>query len=216
MPALFAGKRCIPASELLDHLKAHPALRPLLRGSETLEYGAHLVPEGGLHSMPAQYAGEGWLLVGDALRTCVNTGFTVRGMDMALIGAQAAAQTLILACQHGAPQNLFTQYHQEIERSLLWDVLQRYRHVPAAAAPRLVSPLACADGRYLPRTLAAGRAPRPAAAPDSLASSSPSRPAPSGRRSCQELTMSVARNVWRPPTARILFRPLADEEASNC
>ena len=81
--------------------------------------------------MPAQYAGEGWLLVGDVLRTCVNTGFTVRGMDMALIGAQAAAQTLIQACRHGAPQNLFAQYHQEIERSLLWDVLQRYRHVPA-------------------------------------------------------------------------------------
>jgi electron transfer flavoprotein-quinone oxidoreductase len=68
---------------------------------------AHLVPEGGLHSMPEQYAGEGWLLVGDALRTCINTGFTVRGMDMALIGAQAAAQTLIRACQQSAPQNCF-------------------------------------------------------------------------------------------------------------
>ncbi|SBL70385.1 oxidoreductase [Raoultella ornithinolytica] len=130
-PLSTLGKGAVPASELLDRLKSHPALRPLLQGSETLEYGAHLVPEGGLHSMPAQYAGEGWLLVGDALRTCVNTGFTVRGMDMALIGAQAAAQTLILACRHGEPQNLFTQYHQEIERSLLWDVLQRYRHVPA-------------------------------------------------------------------------------------
>ncbi|VDR25107.1 oxidoreductase [Raoultella terrigena] len=49
--------------------------------------------------MPARYAGDGWLLVGDALRTCINTGFTVRGMDMALIGAQAAAQTLIHACR---------------------------------------------------------------------------------------------------------------------
>lgn len=38
-------------------------------------------------SMPVQYAGNGWLLVGDALRSCVNTGISVRGMDMALTGA---------------------------------------------------------------------------------------------------------------------------------
>lgn len=130
-PLSSLGKSPIPAAKLLEHLKSHPTLRPLLRGSETLEYGAHLVPEGGLHSMPVQYAGEGWLLVGDTLRTCINTGFTVRGMDMALIGAQVAAQTLIRACQQSAPQNLFPQYHQDIERSLLWEVLQRYQHVPA-------------------------------------------------------------------------------------
>jgi electron transfer flavoprotein-quinone oxidoreductase len=51
-------------------------------------------------------------------------------MDMALIGAQAAAQTLIRACQQSAPQNCFHSI-QEIERSLLWEVLQRYQHVPA-------------------------------------------------------------------------------------
>lgn len=130
-PLSLLGKSPVPAAELLEHLKSHPALRPLLRGSETLEYGAHLVPEGGLHSMPVQYGGDGWLLVGDALRTCINTGFTVRGMDMALIGAQAAAQTLIRACQQSAPQNLFPQYHRDIERSVLWEVLQRYQHVPA-------------------------------------------------------------------------------------
>ncbi|EQA0821593.1 FAD-dependent oxidoreductase [Escherichia coli] len=71
------------------------------------------------------------LLVGDALRSCVNTGISVRGMDMALAGAQAAAQTLISACLHREPQNLFPLYHHNVERSLLWDVLQRYQHVPA-------------------------------------------------------------------------------------
>lgn len=70
--------------------------------------------------MPVQYAGNGWLLVGDALRSCVNTGISVRGMDMALTGAQAAAQTLISACQHREPQNLFPLYHHNVERSLLW------------------------------------------------------------------------------------------------
>lgn len=121
----------IPAVELLERLKMHPALHPLLKGSETLEYGAHLVPEGGLHNLPVQYAGEGWLLVGDALRSCVNTGFSVRGMDMALIGAQAASQTLINACLKCAPQNLFPAYHHAIQHSLLWEVMHRYRDMPA-------------------------------------------------------------------------------------
>lgn len=130
-PLASLAQSDIPAAELLERLKTHPALYPLLRGSETLEYGAHLVPEGGLHSLPVQYAGDGWLLVGDALRSCVNTGFSIRGMDMALIGAQAAAQTLINACRKREPQNLFPAYHQDIQHSLLWAVLQRYQDVPA-------------------------------------------------------------------------------------
>ncbi len=51
----------VPASELLARFKTHPAVRPLIKNTESLEYGAHLVPEGGLHSMPVQYAGNGWL-----------------------------------------------------------------------------------------------------------------------------------------------------------
>lgn len=41
----------VPASELLARFKTHPAVRPLIKNTESLEYGAHLVPEGGLHSM---------------------------------------------------------------------------------------------------------------------------------------------------------------------
>lgn len=130
-PLSSLAQNRVPASELLARFKTHPAVRPLIKNSETLEYGAHLVPEGGLRNMPVQFAGNGWLLVGDALRSCVNTGISVRGMDMAFIGAQAAAQTLISACQQREPQNLFPIYHHNVEHSLLWDVLQRYQHVPA-------------------------------------------------------------------------------------
>ncbi len=64
----------VPASELLTHLlKRIRQCARFIKNTESLEYGAHLVPEGGLHSMPVQYAGNGWLLVGDALRSCVNT-----------------------------------------------------------------------------------------------------------------------------------------------
>lgn len=118
------------ASALLAKLKNHPSIRPLVREAETLEYGAHLVPEGGLNSMPLQRAGEGWLLVGDTLRTCINTGVTIRGMDMAMLNAKAAAETLITHFQSpGKP--LHQLYDQHLARSALWQQLLRYRHVPA-------------------------------------------------------------------------------------
>lgn len=117
------------ASSLLAKLKNHPALRPLVRGAETVEYGAHLVPEGGLHSVPLQKAGDGWLLVGDCLRTCINTGLTVRGMDMAILSAKAAARTLIAHC-HQPVKPLHLRYDRALTQSALWHQLQRYRHVP--------------------------------------------------------------------------------------
>ncbi|WP_312628714.1 FAD-dependent oxidoreductase [Scandinavium sp.] len=117
------------ASSLLAKLKHHPTLRPLIRDAETLEYSAHLVPEGGMNSVPLQRAGEGWLLVGDTLRTCINTGVTVRGMDTAILSAQAAARTLAAHFQR-PDKPLQTLYDSELQRSALWQQLQRYRNVP--------------------------------------------------------------------------------------
>ncbi|MEA1064169.1 FAD-dependent oxidoreductase [Erwinia sp. HR93] len=118
------------AATLLGALKNHPSVRPLVHGAETLEYGAHLVPEGGLHALPARRAGAGWLLIGDALGTCINTGLTVRGMDMALLNAQAAAETVI-AHIRGPASSLPALYASALEGSPLWQQLRRYRHHPA-------------------------------------------------------------------------------------
>lgn len=117
------------ASTLLTQLKKHPTLRPLVRNAQTVEYGAHLVPEGGLYSMPLQRAGEGWLLIGDTLRTCINTGFTVRGMDMAMLNARAAANALVALFEQ-PEQPLQILYDRQLQQSALWQHLQRYREVP--------------------------------------------------------------------------------------
>lgn len=118
------------ASSLLAKLKLHPTIRPLIRGAETLEYAAHLVPEGGLNSVPLQRAGDGWLLVGDALRTCINTGVTVRGIDTAILSAAAASQALIAHVQQ-PDKPLQTLFDRALQRNALWPLLQRYRNVPA-------------------------------------------------------------------------------------
>ncbi|WP_297199464.1 FAD-dependent oxidoreductase [uncultured Pluralibacter sp.] len=118
------------AAKLLEMLKAHPVVRPLIHDAEVLEYGAHLVPEGGLRGLPSRRAGKGWLIIGDALGTCINTGLTIRGMDMAVLSARAAAEALIARMAEASP-SLPVLYEDALAQSLLWQHLRRYRHVPS-------------------------------------------------------------------------------------
>jgi len=83
-------------AEAMEGFLAHPAIAPFIRGGKLLEYGAHLVPEGGLAMMP-KLAGDGILVVGDAAGLAVNNGFAVRGMDLALGSGIAAAEAILEA-----------------------------------------------------------------------------------------------------------------------
>ncbi|MHB8933094.1 MAG: FAD-dependent oxidoreductase, partial [Bellilinea sp.] len=76
-------ERQLKPAEIFEDFLAHPMIAPLIKGGKLLEYGAHLVPEGGLAMMP-QLAADGLLLVGDAAGLGVNNGFVVRGMDLAI------------------------------------------------------------------------------------------------------------------------------------
>ena len=51
---------------LLQRLKLHRLVRPLLEGGEMIEWGAKTIPEGGYHALPARCSGDGLVIVGDA------------------------------------------------------------------------------------------------------------------------------------------------------
>ena len=89
-------ERQLKPAEIFEDFLAHPMIAPLIKGGKLLEYGAHLVPEGGLKMMPP-LAANGLLLVGDAAGFGANNGFVVRGMDLAIGSAVAAAETIIEA-----------------------------------------------------------------------------------------------------------------------
>lgn len=112
----------IALPQMLQQFKQHPAIRPLLKHSELCEYSAHLIPEGGLNSLSSLY-GPGYLQVGDAARFCIHTGHSVRGMDLAMLSAQAAAETLI------SGQEL-QHYPLRLQQSTLWRLMQQYRRLP--------------------------------------------------------------------------------------
>jgi electron transfer flavoprotein-quinone oxidoreductase len=78
------------ASEVFEHFLSHPFIAPYLEGGEVAEYGCHLVAEGGME-MVGEIAMDGLVVVGDAAGLTLNTGLTVRGMDLAVASAVAAA-----------------------------------------------------------------------------------------------------------------------------
>ncbi|HET6787660.1 MAG TPA: FAD-dependent monooxygenase, partial [Aquabacterium sp.] len=51
--------------QLLEQMKRHPSVAPLIQGGEMKEYCAHLIPEGGFFAIPKVY-GHGWMIVGDS------------------------------------------------------------------------------------------------------------------------------------------------------
>lgn len=94
-----AGRSLLQTAEALTD---HPAIGRYVDGAELVEYGAHLVYEGGYDTLP-QLSGDGWLVCGDAAGLCLNRGFTIRGMDYAIMSGLAAADTVVAAAEPGGP-----------------------------------------------------------------------------------------------------------------
>jgi len=97
--------------ELLQDLKEHPAVRPLISGGRTAEYSAHLVREDGWRGVPSRLTREGFLVTGEAAGFVLNLGYTVRGMDLALLSGVAAAEAVI------AGGDLEVGYRQALDRT---------------------------------------------------------------------------------------------------
>ena len=86
--------------EVLDAYKAHPSIARMIKGGEVVEYSAQTVHRGGFHLIPKLY-GDGYLVAGSAARLLLNNVMTLRGMDIAVASAAAAAQAVIAAKEQG-------------------------------------------------------------------------------------------------------------------
>jgi electron transfer flavoprotein-quinone oxidoreductase len=123
-------KNKVRSGDMLEEFLHHPMLVPLLKGGKTLEYGAHLVPEGGLGAMPKLYM-DGMLVLGDAAGLGVNNGFVVRGMDLAIGSAIAAAETVVEAkAKNDFSAGSLAGYAQKLERSYVMADMRTYARAP--------------------------------------------------------------------------------------
>lgn len=116
--------------QMLENVKNHPAIAPVIAGGKMVEYSAHLVPEGGLDMLP-RLAGNGVLLTGDAAGLCLNVGYTVRGMDMAIASGEAAAKAIIEAKSKGDFSTVgLAGYEAALKESFVLKDMELYKHMP--------------------------------------------------------------------------------------
>ncbi len=120
--------------ELLERLKQHPAVRPLLAGGEVLEYAAHAIPEGGYEAMPRLF-GNGVLIAGDA--AMMVNGLHREGSNLALTAGRLAGETVIEAKQRGDfSARTLARYEAKLWESFVLQDLAKYRHLPDLADRR--------------------------------------------------------------------------------
>src|SRR5579863_1397131 len=119
------------AYELLDQFKRHPAIAPLVRDSVTLEYSAHMIPEGGWAMLP-QLSRGGLLVVGDAAGFVFAAGIFLEGMNFAIASGLAAAATAQEAHSQGDfSSESMARYRQRLKKSFVLQDLKRFKRAPA-------------------------------------------------------------------------------------
>jgi electron transfer flavoprotein-quinone oxidoreductase len=124
--------------EVLEEFKNHPLVARLVRGGEIVEYAAQTVHRGGFHLIPRLY-GDGYVVVGSAARLLLNNMFTLRGMDVAVASAAAAAKAILEANSgRGQDPNRFALYMQYFKESSVYRDMETFQHTyPLLENPRL-------------------------------------------------------------------------------
>jgi len=124
----FRSARVSPY-QLLEELKQHPSVKPLIAGSEVKEYSAHLIPEGGYNAIPPVH-GDGWVICGDS-GGFVNAVHR-EGSNLAMTTGRLAAETIVALRDEGkayTASNL-KRYRKALEKSFVMKDLRKYRDVP--------------------------------------------------------------------------------------
>ena len=119
------------ATDVFDHFLTHQFIAPYLEGGEVIEYGCHLVAEGGL-DMIGEISMDGMIVVGDAAGLTLNTGLTVRGMDLAVASGVAAASGIAVALDQKDPSRLgLAGYREALLASYAGQDMKTYAKAPS-------------------------------------------------------------------------------------
>jgi electron transfer flavoprotein-quinone oxidoreductase len=121
-------KQKITPYQLLEQMKEHPSIKPLIEGGEMKEYTAHLIPEGGYNAVPKIY-GDGWLIVGDS-GMFVNAVHR-EGSNLAMTSGRMAAETVIALKAADKPftEKNLSVYRKNLDDSFVLKDLKKYRNL---------------------------------------------------------------------------------------
>ena len=119
----FNATLCSP-NDLMEHFKDHAAVKPLLRGAETVEYLAHLIPEGGYRGIPKLY-GPGYLVCGDA--AMLSNPVHREGSNLAMVSGRMAGETVIHAKEVGDfSERRLREYRGKLDHSWIMADMKKY------------------------------------------------------------------------------------------
>ena len=114
--------------DLLEHMKQHPLVRPLIAAGQVVEYLAHAIPEGGYKAMPRLYS-DGVLVAGDA--AMMVNGLHREGSNLAMTAGRLAGETVIEAKGLGDfSATTLASYRRRLEESFVLKDLQKYQNLP--------------------------------------------------------------------------------------
>ena len=118
----------IKPNDLIEELKEHPAIKPLLAGSEIKEYLAHLIPEVRFEELPRPY-GDGYMLLGDAAGF-VNFMYQ-EGSNLAITSGKLAGETVIAAKEkRDFSADSLSLYEKKLKDSFIMKDLHDLRNAP--------------------------------------------------------------------------------------
>ncbi|GBF22748.1 electron transfer flavoprotein-quinone oxidoreductase [Candidatus Gastranaerophilus sp. (ex Termes propinquus)] len=120
--------------ELLEQLKSHPSIKPLTEGGESIEYSAHLIPEGGFKHLPKLYS-DGVMVAGDAAGLVNALHF--EGTNLAMESGKLAGESALVALEHkDYSANALKIYKKKLEQSFVLKDLKTYKNLVSMAQER--------------------------------------------------------------------------------
>lgn len=124
------GRVDLAPRDMLERLKNHPVVAPLIKDGKVVEYAAHLVTEGGYDMIPTLYR-DNVLVAGDAAALVMNLGFTIRGMDLVIESGRLAAETIIAAKEAGDYSAAkLSRYKTALDNSFVMKDMRHFRKMP--------------------------------------------------------------------------------------
>jgi electron-transferring-flavoprotein dehydrogenase len=113
--------------DLLQELKTHPRIRPLLEGGERVAWGAKTIPEGGFVALPRRFWAPGVLIAGDGAGL-VNVP-ALKGIHYAVESGRLAAEAAWRALRPEGRGGWLPSYDEALRRSFVWSDLRAVRNM---------------------------------------------------------------------------------------
>jgi electron-transferring-flavoprotein dehydrogenase len=116
---------------MLQRLKLHSLVRPLLDGGQLLEWGAKTIPEGGYYALRKRRSGDGLVIIGDAAGYVEVS--SLKGIHYAMQSGMYAAQAIFDGLKSGDTSAIsLGAYDRAVDASYIASDLRKRRNMRLA------------------------------------------------------------------------------------